>query len=83
MAYMEMRWRSHDDYVANTAAQRARAETQLAFIGERAETGGRLLDFGAGTGAFVRAARENGWDATGVERSRVAVGRALHENGVA
>jgi 2-polyprenyl-3-methyl-5-hydroxy-6-metoxy-1,4-benzoquinol methylase len=82
LAYMEMRWRSHDDYVANTAAQRARAEKQLALVGKIAATGRRLLDFGAGTGAFVRVARENGWDATGVDRSRVAVERAFRENGV-
>ncbi len=43
----------------------------------------RILDFGAGIGTFVRAARERGWDATGVERSRAAVDRAREELGVA
>jgi 2-polyprenyl-3-methyl-5-hydroxy-6-metoxy-1,4-benzoquinol methylase len=79
---MEMRWRSHDDYVANREQQRTRAQRQLALVGGIVAPGSRLLDFGAGTGTFVRVACEGGWDAVGVERSEVAMERALRENGV-
>jgi SAM-dependent methyltransferase len=37
---------------------------------------GRLVDFGCWTGSFLVAARERGWQATGVEPSRWAVERA-------
>src|ERR1700720_4024976 len=76
LAYMEMRWRSHDDYVANREQQRTRAQKQLALVGGIVAPGSRLLDFGAGTGTFVRVACEGGWDAVGVERSEVAMERA-------
>ncbi len=82
LAYMEMRWRSHDDYVANSSQQRARAQKQLALVNGIVARGSRLLDFGAGTGAFVRVACESGWETVGVERSQVAVERARQENGV-
>lgn len=37
---------------------------------------GRLLDFGAGTGAFVNTAQLNGWQVTGLEPDAATRGRA-------
>ena len=42
---------------------------------------GRIADVGCWTGSFLIAARERGWDPTGVEPSRWAVSRA-HERGL-
>ena len=42
-----------------------------------------LLDYGAGVGSFVRAARQSGWDSVGVEASkqaRTAANQALPES---
>ena len=75
LAYMNMRWRSRDSYVADTASQRARAWFQLRLV-QRIARGGALLDFGAGAGAFVRIALDGGWQACGVERSASAVAAA-------
>lgn len=81
-AYMDMRWRSNDAYVADGEQQRARARKQLDVLAGLGARGARLLDFGAGAGAFVAAARARGWDAAGVERSTPAVERALRERDV-
>lgn len=82
IAYMNMRWRSHDSYVADRAEQKARAQPQLAKLSRLVCPGSRVLDFGAGTGMFVREALDHGWEAIGVERSEIAVERAWRENSV-
>ncbi|HEV3085657.1 MAG TPA: class I SAM-dependent methyltransferase [Candidatus Elarobacter sp.] len=82
LAYMNMRWRSQDAYVADAGQQRARAETQLQLLAPLVPEGGRVLDFGAGPGTFVRVAREAGWEAVGVERSESARERARSANSV-
>lgn len=83
LAYMDMRWRSQDPYVADREAQRTRAQMQLDLVASIAPPRPRILDFGSGIGTFVRAARDAAWDAVGVERSRPAAERAQSENGVA
>jgi SAM-dependent methyltransferase len=82
LAYMNMRWRSQDAYVADPEQQRARAQAQLELIAPVVPARPRVLDFGSGAGTFVRVAREAGWDAVGVERSTSARERALASNGV-
>jgi SAM-dependent methyltransferase len=82
LAYMEMRWRSPDAYVADDESQRARARMQLQRIAPLVGPRPRLLDFGAGVGTFVRAARDEGWGAIGVERSAAAIERARTRNAV-
>jgi len=44
---------------------------KMAMI-ERYKRKGALLDYGCGTGAFVKVAQQNGWDATGYEPSENA-----------
>lgn len=41
---------------------------------------GRLLDYGAGTGHFIKAAKQKGWEASGVEPSEEARAIANKEN---
>ena len=43
---------------------------------------GRLLDIGAGTGAFAAYMQQNGWEVTGLEPDEVARERALADNKV-
>lgn len=43
---------------------------------------GRLLDIGAGTGAFAAHMKENGWETTGLEPDEAARGRALSLHGL-
>jgi SAM-dependent methyltransferase len=71
-AYMNYRWRSSDHYVTDNDSKRAEARRQLRLIGEASS----LIDFGAGSGAFVRTAIDRGIAATGVEQSRSAIDRA-------
>ncbi len=75
LAYMNWRWRGlgeRDHYVEDTANQLGRARVQIGHLQEHVPQRGRLLDFGAGAGAFVRAALDAGWDAYGVEQSESA-----------
>lgn len=81
IAYMDWRWASADAYVADTDFARRRARLQLDLVGQR-RTAGTLLDFGAGSGAFVRAALDAGYEATGVEHSPVAREQARQRYGV-
>ncbi len=73
---MDMRWRSHDAYVADVAAQQSKVQRQLELLAPLVTSCPRVLDFGAGIGTFVSAALERGWDTVGVERSRSALERA-------
>jgi SAM-dependent methyltransferase len=82
LAYMDMRWRSYDAYVADGELQRARAQRYLEVVAALGVPSPRILDFGAGIGTFVRAARDEGWDAVGVERSAAAIERARSEHSV-
>lgn len=76
LAYMNWRWRSDDAYVGNRASQMRRAMTQVGHVRRFVDGPVRLLDFGAGAGSFVRAALDQGWDASGVEQSSSARQRA-------
>lgn len=82
IAYMDWRWSSSDPYVSDGAAQDQRAAAQVRYLDQLGLAGGRLLDFGAGVGTFVRAANDAGWAAEGVEHSPGAVARARKELGV-
>jgi SAM-dependent methyltransferase len=81
LAYMNWRWASADTYVADVEDQLRRGRRQVGIVKEHLEPAS-LLDFGAGSGAFVRAALDAGWRAEGVERSGVAVANARERFGV-
>jgi SAM-dependent methyltransferase len=85
LAYMNWRWRGTgkgDHYVEDTSNQLGRARVQVGHLRRQGVTGGRLLDFGAGAGAFVRAARDAGFEAEGVEQSESARQRGRETYGV-
>ncbi len=85
LAYMNWRWRGagkRDHYVEDPSNQLRRARTQVDHLRRHAVTGGRLLDFGAGAGAFVRTACDAGFAAEGVEQSESARRRGRETYGV-
>jgi SAM-dependent methyltransferase len=87
LAYMNWRWRSADAYVADPERQMKRARKQVAHVRKHLKRSGmnqpvRLADFGAGAGSFVRAALDQGWQATGIEQSDSASARAREFYGV-
>jgi 2-polyprenyl-3-methyl-5-hydroxy-6-metoxy-1,4-benzoquinol methylase len=49
---------------------------QIAYVKQFIDRPIRLVDFGAGSGCFVRAALDEGWDATGIEQAASARARA-------
>lgn len=75
-AYMNMRWSSGDSYVADAGRKRRQAVRKARLVRGVAPHARALLDFGAGSGAFVAAARQAGFEAEGVERSESARARA-------
>lgn len=81
-AYMNWRWLSDDSYVGDTASKRRAARRQLTTVQRARPDATALLDFGAGSGTFVHAAREAGIRAVGVERSESAIQRAKEFYGV-
>lgn len=80
LAYMNWRWQSSDAYVADSESQMQRALRQAAFVKQYFDKPINLVDFGAGTGSFVRAALDQGWNATGIEQSHsaIAIAKELH-----
>jgi 2-polyprenyl-3-methyl-5-hydroxy-6-metoxy-1,4-benzoquinol methylase len=78
-AYMDRRWSAGGAYVSNSPAKLRSARRKLATLSSLLTGRARLLDFGAGSGAFVRVCRDAGMEALGVERSEVAIARAREE----
>jgi 2-polyprenyl-3-methyl-5-hydroxy-6-metoxy-1,4-benzoquinol methylase len=58
-----------------SAAEQRRRAAILRSVG-RPGSGGKLLDVGCASGPMLRAAENEGWEATGVEISEASVGRA-------
>lgn len=82
LAYMNWRWGSSDKYVSDTKGQLARGNEQMGFVQSCISNPATLLDFGAGSGSFVKIARDAGWVAEGVERSEMARKNARTRYGV-
>lgn len=77
IAYMDWRWRSNDTYVGDKASQLQRARQLLLLVKQYINNQPiKLADFGAGSGAFVRVALDEGWFAKGIEQSVAARLRA-------
>jgi hypothetical protein len=81
-AYMNWRWKAADKYVNDLSSQLQRAARQLEAVRSVVPQPRRLADIGAGAGSFVRAARDQGLDAVGIERSHSARQRAAEFYGV-
>lgn len=69
------------DYLADRGEITQKFEQVLDHV-ERLVSPGRLLDVGAGPGFMVAAARDRGWDATGVDLNAWAAEYAREELGV-
>ena len=69
------------DYLADEASRRVEAGKRVRWV-KRHGGRGRLLEVGAGTGHFLAAARDAGFDAVGVEPAEVAARIAIDELGV-
>lgn len=83
IAYMDWRWSSEDAYVRDNVGKRTTAEKQVSLVREQiGEKQIRLLDFGAGSGTFVKAAVDAGYEAVGLEHSQGAIDRARDDYGV-
>lgn len=83
LAYMNSLWadKVRLNYVReNEAILRARGDMRI--LNSVCPKPGKLLDFGAGIGAFMRAAMDDGWQVHGTERSDTAIQRAKDEFGV-
>jgi 2-polyprenyl-3-methyl-5-hydroxy-6-metoxy-1,4-benzoquinol methylase len=83
LAYMNSLWadKVRFDYVReNEAILRAREDMMV--LNSVCPKPGKLLDFGAGIGAFTRVAMDDGWQVHGTERSDTAIKRAKDEFGI-
>ncbi|WP_421359973.1 class I SAM-dependent methyltransferase [Agrobacterium rosae] len=83
IAYMDWRWSSEDAYVRDNDGKRKTSAKQISIVRDQVgDKKVRVLDFGAGSGAFVKAAIDAGHDAVGIEHSQGAIDRALEDYGV-
>lgn len=76
-----LRGQGYLDYTGDAHTHRALARARLAAL-ESLVAHGRLLDVGAAAGFFVDEARRRGWEATGIDVSRVMVDWGRSELGV-
>ena len=78
------RYYESEDYISHTDGKRSLFEkayhfiknialkNKLSFINDLQKSKGNLLDIGAGTGDFLLVAKQNGWNAIGIEPSEKA-----------
>lgn len=78
------RYYESEDYISHTDAKRSLFEkayhfiknialkNKLSLINDLQKSKGNLLDIGAGTGDFLLVAKQNGWNAIGIEPSEKA-----------
>ena len=78
-AKMYSRENYHDEHydIVNPTAYRESVRFLEAFAGARR----RLLDFGAGNGSFMVAAKESGFSVTGIEYQSSAIESAMRNSG--
>ncbi len=84
-AYMDSRWAStdpNDAYVTDTAGKLAMARHRVRWLNSLGAPSRKILDFGAGNGAFCAACVEAGWECVGIELSRSAIEAARRSYGV-
>ena len=80
-----------DDYISHTGKAKSFIDQLYLFLRKRSlkwklsllpQTKGRLLDYGCGTGEFLRTCQINGWTINGIEPSPIARGKAKVLTGI-
>src|SRR5690606_6629 len=80
--YRSENYISHKDKTTNLTnliykiVRKFTLKTKVKWLNENTNTRGRLLDFGCGTGKFIRFAEKDGWEAVGVEPNQAAASLA-------
>lgn len=69
-------------YLAEQSARKATFEHYLKKLEKRTNKKGKLLDIGTNTGLFVKIAKDNSWDAYGLEPNKEAVSFAKKTYGL-
>jgi 2-polyprenyl-3-methyl-5-hydroxy-6-metoxy-1,4-benzoquinol methylase len=82
LAYMNSLWADKRLVYVQEKEAILRARVDMRILNSVCPKHGKLLDFGAGIGAFARAAMDDGWQVHGTERSDTAIKRAKDEFGV-
>lgn len=70
----------HDVHYSDTST--TRHDDSVRFLEEHASRGARVLDFGCGNGAFMKAARQAGFEVFGVEHSERAAANLAARTGL-
>lgn len=71
-----------DEEYFSANRKEAVAKLQMDFVSKVKPVPGQLLDVGAGMGYFVKAAKDSGWDAIGVEPSSAGAAQAATVEGI-
>lgn len=83
--YESKNYISHQDAASNLTnwvyklIRKITLKQKVGWINEFSKTKGRLLDFGCGTGYFLKAAEANGWEVTGFEPNATALAIAKNK----
>lgn len=84
--YLSEDYISHEDKSSNITnllykiVRKFTIKRKVKWLNESSSSKGRLLDYGSGTGYFLRAAKRNGWQVVGVEPNKKAASKAIKKN---
>lgn len=86
--YLSEDYISHEDKSSNLVnfmyklVRKLTLKQKVKWLKENKESQGRLLDFGCGTGYFLKAAEKHGWKAVGLEPNEKAAHMATKKHGL-
>ena len=85
--YSSENYISHKDKTTNLTnllykiVRKFTLKKKVKWLNENTNSRGRLLDFGCGTGKFLRSAEKDGWKAVGLEPNKEAASMAIQRHG--